>query len=73
MKHSISDLFVFAGLFLISLVVIYSIVFMVYAVPIQHKCIAAGYPDSAVTWDFEGYCERVENGYSVIVPLDEIE
>jgi len=35
---------------------------------VKKQCLEAGYPKSAITWDFDGYCMNLEG--TVVVRID---
>ena len=43
------------------------------AFSLERKCLIAGYPNSHLTWNFQGFCSREENEYEIVVPLRDLE
>lgn len=38
----------------------------------QSKCLAAGYPDYKMTWNWHAYCVKRVNQTDVVVPLEQV-
>ena len=64
--------FMYGCLVFVFILLFWAISIFVVGSNIRQQCTQAGYPEYAVTWNYEGYCISWINATKVVVPLDKI-
>ena len=73
MKIYKEDIIFGLGITGIVIFLIYCIILAIVALDTDAKCLALGWKEAHITWDFKRYCSREENEYEITKPLEEIE